>query len=83
MRLLVDTSSQIRQEIPMTESTFRPLVLLALMLMYPVLLILSLAMAVAGRGQSTLPPSPSQVLASSSITVARSSPDVVAGKDAW
>ena len=75
MRLLVDTSSQIRQGIPMTESTFRPLVLLALMLLYPVLLILSLAMAVAGRGQSTLPPSPPQVLSSSVITVARSSPD--------
>ena len=56
MRLLVDTSSQIRQEIPMNESIFRPLALVALMLMYPVFLILSLAVAVAGCGQSTLPP---------------------------
>ena len=75
MRLLVDTSTQIRQEIPMNESIFRPLALVALMLLYPVFLILSLAVAVAGCGQSTLPPSPPQVLASNSIAVAKSSPD--------
>jgi hypothetical protein len=75
MRLPVDTRSHIQQEIPMTASTFRPLVLFALTLMYPLFLILSLAVAVAGCRQSTLSPSPPQALASSSVTVAKSSPD--------
>jgi hypothetical protein len=64
MRLMVDTRSQIRQEVPMAVSSFR---LLALMLMLPVLLILALAVAVAGCGQPTLAPSPPQVLASNLV----------------
>jgi len=64
MRPADDTSSQIRQEVPMVPSGFRMLSLLALMFAFPVLVILSLAAALAGCGQPTLPPSPPQVLAS-------------------
>ena len=60
MRLIFDTKSQIRLEVPMNESSFR---LLALMIMFPMLLILALAVAVVGCGQPTPPPSPAQVLA--------------------
>jgi hypothetical protein len=55
MRLPIDTSSPIRQEVPMAPSGFRVLSLLALMLAFPVLLILSVAVAVAGCGQQTQP----------------------------
>jgi hypothetical protein len=52
--------SQIQQEVPMTESSFR---LFALMIMFPVLLVLALAVAVVGCGQPTPTPSPPPLLA--------------------